>query len=77
MISFRKLQTVLDNSNRNKTWLRTNSGIGGATYNKIISAMETPISEGVSISAINRICAVLNCQPGDIMEWIPDDGPKV
>ena len=26
----------------------------------------------VSTEALCRFCAVLNCQPGDIMEYIPD-----
>jgi len=27
----------------------------------------------VSTEALCRFCAVLDCQPGDIMEYIPDD----
>lgn len=28
----------------------------------------------VSIDNISRICAMLNCQPGDIMEYVEDGG---
>ncbi len=30
----------------------------------------------VSIENISRICAMLNCQPGDILEYEPDEGQK-
>ena len=30
---------------------------------------------GVSARTINSICAYLQCQPGDIMEYVPDDAP--
>lgn len=27
----------------------------------------------VTTDAIGKLCEVLGCQPGDIMEWVPDD----
>lgn len=30
----------------------------------------------VSTKSIGALCDVLNCQPGDIMEYIPDDNEK-
>lgn len=27
--------------------------------------------------ALNKLCALLNCQPGDILEYIPDDTEKI
>ena len=34
------------------------------------------LQHGVQVSSytIDRICALLQCQPGDIMEWVPDEG---
>lgn len=26
----------------------------------------------IDVSVINRICAALNCQPGELLEYIPD-----
>ncbi|MCM1059632.1 MAG: helix-turn-helix transcriptional regulator [Eubacterium sp.] len=26
----------------------------------------------VSVETINQLCILLNCQPGDILEYIPD-----
>lgn len=28
--------------------------------------------KSVTIDTINKLCAVLNCQPGDILDYIPD-----
>lgn len=27
----------------------------------------------VGIKAIDKLCSLLHCQPGDLMEWVPDD----
>lgn len=27
----------------------------------------------LDLDVLNRICSVLNCQPGDLMEFIPDE----
>ena len=29
-------------------------------------------SSSVNLRTINRLCRLLNCQPGDIMEYVPD-----
>ena len=26
----------------------------------------------LSQDALDKLCSLLNCQPGDIMEWVPD-----
>lgn len=46
-------------------WLRQN-GIHSATANKLKK------NERINTDTINAICKLLNCQPGDIMEYIPD-----
>ena len=28
----------------------------------------------LSFATLNTICNILQCQPGDILEWIPEDG---
>ncbi len=33
-------------------------------------------SGSVDTRTIDKICKVLNCQPGDILEYIPDDAEK-
>lgn len=32
--------------------------------------------ESVSIRTINTVCAMLNCQPGEILEYRPDEAPE-
>ncbi len=31
-------------------------------------------NNAVSVETINQLCGLLDCQPGDILEYIPDDG---
>lgn len=37
-----------------------------------VSAICTGAIKHLPIDALNKICAVLNCQPADLMEYIPD-----
>lgn len=72
-ITFSPLITVLKERGLNKTALKNGKIVSGGTYTTIAKALSEPIVEGVSISAINAICRYLDCQPGDIMEYVPDD----
>jgi len=38
-----------------------------------ISSICTGAVRQIPVTAIEKICQVLNCQPGDIMEYVPDD----
>ena len=38
-----------------------------------LSAISTGKIKTLPVSVIDRICAALDCQPGDIMEYIPND----
>ena len=38
-----------------------------------ISAICTGSIKHLPVEALNKICAVLACQPADIMEFIPDE----
>lgn len=65
MIRFEKLKRLMDEKEIKKFYLRTH-GISPAIVDKILS------SGDVSTVTINKVCALLNCQPGDIMEYVPD-----
>lgn len=41
-----------------------------------ISMMCLSTIERLQVEYIDRICKVLECQPGDLMEYIPDDQVK-
>lgn len=34
-------------------------------------------AENINVDVINRICKFLKCQPGDIMEYVPEDPEQV
>lgn len=68
-ISFAPLKKKLPAISR----LKHDKIVGGGTYDTIRVAVDKPISEGISISAINAICRYLSCQPGDIMEYVEDE----
>lgn len=38
-----------------------------------ISILKNGKAKAIKIDTLNRICAALDCQPGDILEWRPDE----
>ena len=38
-----------------------------------VSAICTGTVKHLPVEALNKICEVLECQPSDLMEYIPDD----
>lgn len=51
--------------------LAENVGISYVNLSKI----KTGKVQGVRFSTLEAICETLNCQPGDIMEFVPGDAP--
>ena len=37
-----------------------------------LSILKTEKAKAIRFSTLNKICQVLECQPGDILEFIPD-----
>ena len=37
-----------------------------------ISILKNGKAKAIKIDTLNKICASLDCQPGDILEWRPD-----
>ncbi len=37
-----------------------------------LSILKNNKAKAIRLSTLNEICKVLNCQPGDIIEYIPD-----
>jgi len=65
-IQYKKLMKLLIDKEITKTELRLKTGIGTATLAKLSS------NDYVSLEVIEKICEVLEVQPGDIMEYIPN-----
>jgi putative transcriptional regulator len=41
-----------------------------------LSILKTGKAKAVRFSTLNEICKALNCQPGDLLQYIPDEGKK-
>mgnify|MGYP002550034242 FL=1 len=66
-ISYKKLWVMLIQRDITKVQLRTDVGISAGTMSKLNKG------EDVALSVLLRICDYLNCDIGDIFEYIPDD----
>ena len=66
-IRYFKLFDLLARRGMKKTDLIHVAGISSPTLAKLSKG------EVVTTEIITKICASLNCQPGDIMEYVPDD----
>ena len=66
-ISYNKLWKMLIDRKMNKTDLRAKTKMGSNTMAKLGR------DETISMDVLLRICDVLHCDVGDIMEVLPDD----
>ena len=39
-----------------------------------LSILKTNKAKAIRFSTLEAICEALNCQPGDILEFVPDEG---
>ena len=39
-----------------------------------VSAICTGTAKHIPVNVLDSFCSVLNCQPGDILEYVEDDG---
>ncbi|KWX80516.1 XRE family transcriptional regulator [Paenibacillus riograndensis] len=67
MISYKPFQKLLIDKEIKKMDLKKQAGISAATMAKLNT------NEYVSLEVIDKLCAVLECQPGDLMEYIPEN----
>lgn len=42
-----------------------------------VSLLKSGKVRGIRFDTLERICAVLDCQPGDILEYVPDNANDV
>jgi putative transcriptional regulator len=66
-IKFYKLMDLLNRKGMSKGELQALTGISSATMAKVSA------NKAVSLEVIDKICKALDCQPGDIMEYIPEE----
>lgn len=65
-ISYKKLWKVLIDKGMNKTDLRIESKISTSTLAKLTK------QEPVTLETLERICKVLECSIGDVVEFVND-----
>lgn len=65
-ISYNKLWKLLIDNNMKKMELKTSTGMGSTTLSKLSK------NQVVSMDVLMKICKVLNCDFGDIVEFIND-----
>tara|TARA_B100000767_G_C19371362_1_gene372017 strand:+ start:205 stop:438 length:234 start_codon:yes stop_codon:yes gene_type:complete len=67
------LDVMLAKRKMNLTELSENVGITMSN----LSILKKSKAKAIRFSTLESICKVLNCQPGDILEYIPDeDNPE-
>ena len=72
-ISFKKIEQILADRNMTRSDLRSDRGAGkeNGIHPSVLSKIFNDGS--VNTDTINRLCKLLNCQPGDIMEYVPEN----
>jgi len=67
-IRYNKLFALLKEKGYSTYRIRKEKLIGQATFTAIKNG-----TGGLDAKTINRLCKVLNCQPGDIMEYVEEN----
>jgi len=67
------LNEALETRGRTVYWLAQNSGVPHVTLWKLSKA-ETQNS--INLPVLSRICAALECKPGDLLEYVADAEDK-
>ena len=65
-ISYRKLFELMDKKNIKKRDLREKYNISPTIVNRLNN------NSNVAVDTIMYLCEILNCQPGDIVEYVHD-----
>ena len=65
-ISYKKLWKLLIDKDMMKKDLRAMTGVSTTAMSRLSK------DENVSTDIVSKICSVLNCVVGDIMEFVPD-----
>lgn len=68
-VSYAKLFAMLNERGLKKFYLRQN-GINP----KVVDSLSK--NKNVNVSTILELCKLLDCQPGDIMEYVPEEKDK-
>lgn len=64
-----KLNEVLQEKGRTLYWLAQNSSIPHVT---LWNLSKVKTQRSINLSVLSRICAALECLPGDLLVYVPD-----
>ncbi|MGD0153139.1 MAG: helix-turn-helix transcriptional regulator [Thermacetogeniaceae bacterium] len=70
MISYKPFQKLLIDRGLKKNQIMEMAGISGATMAKLNT------TEYVSLEIVDRLCKTLDCQPGDLLVYVPGEGDE-
>ena len=68
-IRYDKLFALMEQKGIKKNHLRTHKE--HRIYSRVIERMQE--GGAVDTKTINKLCVILDCQPGDILEYVPDN----
>lgn len=68
MLKYDKLFNLLKENGYTTTRIRNEKVIGQATLYGLKNG-----TKGIDAKTINKLCKIFNCQPSDIMEYVPDE----
>lgn len=64
------LITALKEAGYNSNYIRNNKIFSESTMTKFRNG-----NTKITVENLEILCKLLNCQPGDILEYVPDDTP--
>ena len=70
-VSYKKLWVLCAEREMSKSELRKRAGLSSATFTKLRKNQE------VTLGVMLKIAAVLNCNAGDMMDFVRDDDPNL
>lgn len=70
-VSYKKLWVLCAEREMSKSELRKRVGLSSATFTKLRKNQE------VTLGVMLKIAAVLNCNAGDMMDFVRDDDPNL
>ena len=68
MLRYDRLLKLLDDNGYNSYKIKTTGLMGQATYQAIKTG-----KGGLNHASIDKLCRTFQCQPNDLMEWVPDN----
>ena len=66
-ISYRKLFDLMQSKGIKKVDLRTTHGLNPKTVDSLVN------NRSVTVDTLMQLCEIFECQPGDLVEYIPDE----